>query len=193
MHAYAKQLGKFSTHSQKHLNVPPLTLKTQKRTDMLRKQTFALTLFLCFLALTANAAPIDVKEAQEIAENFFKNLPQARGKSMVPRLQPLQPLQRMRQAGDAPYYVFAPADGKGFVIVSGDDELPEVVGYSYDSPADGGTFPPALAAWLESFGHYIEDVRNGHANLPAARAASPGTCIHWSTTTIPASIASSPR
>ena len=137
---------------------------------MLRKQTFALTLFLCFLALTANAAPIDVKEAQEIAENFFKNLPQARGKSMVPRLQPLQPLQRMRQAGDAPYYVFAPADGKGFVIISGDDELPEVVGYSYNSPADGGTFPPALAAWLESFGHYIEDVRNGHANLPAARA-----------------------
>ena len=96
MHAYANKLGKFSTHSQKHLNLPPLTLKTQKRKDMLRKQTFALTLFLCFLALTANAAPIDVKEAQEIAENFFKNLPQARGKSMVPRLQPLQPLQRMQ-------------------------------------------------------------------------------------------------
>lgn len=137
---------------------------------MLRKRRHILTLLFCLLALTASAAPIDVEEAQKIAENFFNNLPQARGRSLAPRLKQLQPAMQARSTADAPYYMFTPADGRGFVIVSGDDELPEVVGYSYDSPADGGTFPPALAAWLESFGHYIKDVRSGHANLPAARA-----------------------
>lgn len=137
---------------------------------MLRKRRHILTLLFCLLALTASAAPIDVEEAQKIAENFFNNLPQARGRSLAPRLKQLQPAMQARSTADAPYYMFTPADGQGFVIVSGDDELPEVVGYSYDSPADGGTLPPALAAWLESFGHYIKDVRSGHANLPAARA-----------------------
>lgn len=31
---------------------------------------------------------------------------------------------------DAPYYIFNSADGKGFVIVAGDDQLTELVGYS---------------------------------------------------------------
>lgn len=38
-----------------------------------------------------------------------------------------------------PYYVFSNAEAKGFVIVSGDDRFPEIVGYS-----DQGTYDEAL-------------------------------------------------
>ena len=38
----------------------------------------------------------------------------------------------------SPYYVFSNAEAKGFVIVSGDDRFPEIVGYS-----DQGTYDEA--------------------------------------------------
>ena len=136
---------------------------------MLRTRIGVLVSLLCFLALTAGARPIDVKKAQEIAENFFKNAPQTRGQSRTVQLKLLQPAQT-RSTGEAAYYLFTPETERGFIIVSGDDELPQVVGYSYDSPVSESTLPPALAAWLKAFSQHVGNVRNGKATVPATRA-----------------------
>ena len=136
---------------------------------MLRTRIGVLVSLLCFLALTAGARPIDVKKAQEIAENFFKNAPQTRGQSRTVQLKLLQPAQT-RSTGEATYYLFSPETERGFVIVSGDDELPQVVGYSYESPVSESTLPPALAAWLKAFDQHVTDIRSGKAAAPATRA-----------------------
>ena len=109
---------------------------------MKRTQTAFLILFLGFFALTAGAKPIDVDKAQEIAEKFFKRAPQMQAKSGMLQLKQLRPGVQTRSVGYADYYLFTLETGQGFVIVSGDDELPEVVGYSFDSPVDEDNLPP---------------------------------------------------
>lgn len=136
---------------------------------MLRTRTSVLVSLLCFLAMTAGARPIDVKKAQEIAENFFKNAPQTRSQNGTLRLKLLQPAQT-RSTSEATYYLFSPETERGFVIVSGDDEVPQVVGYSYESPVSESTLPPALAAWLKAFDQHVTDIRSGKTAAPATRA-----------------------
>ena len=46
---------------------------------------------------------------------------------------------------DAPYYIFNSADGKGFVIVAGDDQLTELVGYSKTGSIDIGSLSLRMA------------------------------------------------
>ena len=141
---------------------------------MKRTRIAVLISFLCFFALTAWANPIDVRKAREIAENFFKRSPQMQPKAGMLQLKQLQPRMQTRSTGDASYYLFTPEVGQGFVIVSGDDELPEVVGYSFDSPVDEDDLPPALSAWLNAFGTYVEDVRSGKVEALETRAEEGG-------------------
>jgi len=47
------------------------------------------------------------------------------------------------------YYVFNEAEGKGFVIISGDDVAKPVLGYSDKGNFDENNLPPALVYWLE--------------------------------------------
>lgn len=80
-------------------------------------------------------------------------------------------------AQNQPYYVCVPRSGSGFVIVSGDDELPPVVGYSSDAPAESGALPPQLEAWLAAYSAYVEDVQQGASVPQAASVRSSGEAI----------------
>lgn len=74
---------------------------------------------------------------------------------------------------NAPYYICVPRSGSGFVIVSGDDALPPVVGYSSDAPAGSGALPPQLEAWLAAYSTYVEGVQQG-ASVPQATSVRSG-------------------
>lgn len=80
-------------------------------------------------------------------------------------------------AQNPPYYICVPRSGSGFVIVSGDDELPPVVGYSSDAPAKNGVLPPQLEAWLAAYSAYVEDVQQGASVPQAASVRSSGEAI----------------
>jgi Spi protease inhibitor len=49
------------------------------------------------------------------------------------------------------------------VIVSGDDTLTPVVGYSANTPFSGQRIPDALKAWLDDYARYVVDVQAGKA------------------------------
>ncbi len=103
---------------------------------------------LCFSSLL-QADPITPERAKEIARAYLKT-----GES--PRL--VQKALRLKaavqgQEQNAPYYVYSRGDGQGFVIVSGDDCLPEVIGYTESGDFDTAQFPPAL---LDMLGGYAE-------------------------------------
>ena len=68
-------------------------------------------------------------------------------------------------------YVFAPAEGTGFVIVSADDCTRPVLGYSYVTSFAIDDMPPHVAGWIEGYRHEIADLRKAGATpSPAVQA-----------------------
>ena len=120
-------------------------------------------LTIVFVAIQLFAAPVDPEKALEIANDFWaKNvsLKKSMQFKLVPAEGALKASSRTASSkeNDA-YYVFTEAQSNGFVIVSGDDRLNPIVGYS--TSAVSGEMPPALTAWLGEYSEYVNDVRAG--------------------------------
>ncbi len=123
----------------------------------------------------AFAGPIDPEKAGEIAAGFWN-------KSATGSTLELMTKTEMSKAGcrfgsekkDPGFYIFTPDSKQGFVIVSGDDSLSPIVGYS--TTGNVGEMPEALADWLASYSSYVEDVRAGII-IPATTEAATGTRI----------------
>jgi len=56
------------------------------------------------------------------------------------------------------YYIFNVNDDKGFVIVSGDDHVIPILGYSLTGRYDSINVPPAAIEWLENYSNQIQYV-----------------------------------
>lgn len=74
----------------------------------------------------------------------------------------------------SPYYVFPFGENKGFAIVSGDDDMPEIVGYADHGTYDANNMPAAMAAFLNNYRATIEAMKQGNAsaikNIAEAKA-----------------------
>lgn len=68
------------------------------------------------------------------------------------------------------YYVFLNGADKGFTIVSGDDRLPAIVGYSDHGTLSKDKMPEALAAFLDMYSDMAKDVVAGDKSANAAVA-----------------------
>jgi len=106
-----------------------------------------ITLFVACLALifSANAAPVNATAAQKVAGNFFSQI------STVAISQVNLVYTATDQSNNTLYYVFNINSNDGFVIVSADDILYPIIGYStekrpYAIPAKGTT----VDFWMES-------------------------------------------
>ena len=109
------------------------------------------------------AAPRTLQQAKAIAER------QAKALGIVVDQQSVQyskaaPGTFSDQDAEEPYYVFNNGDNRGFTIVSGDDLLPEIVGYS-----DRGTFtsenmPVQLKDFLDGYKHMVADLLSGDSH-----------------------------
>ena len=118
---------------------------------------------LCFFCSVASAEPIGFDAAKKLAAKAI-------GKSEVVNVQPGSEVNSRMAVSpvDAPaFYMFNSEDGKGFAIISGDDEFPEVIGYSETGWLNlNGSLPDALVAYLEGYSRYVADVRSGLATPP---------------------------
>lgn len=74
----------------------------------------------------------------------------------------------------SPYYVFPFGDDKGFVIISGDDDMPEIVGYADHGTYNADNMPTAMTAFLKNYCATIEAVKRGNTsaikNIAEAKA-----------------------
>lgn len=61
------------------------------------------------------------------------------------------------------YYVFPNANSKGFTIVSGDDRLPEIVGYSSQGSYDENNLPKGFISFMEAYQNLYNKVNLGDA------------------------------
>ena len=130
----------------------------------------SLFFLLLGVSLATWANPIDVETARSIAEKFFVSASSEacasdrvhRSVTRVEMQLVCEPTMTTRATHEAAeYYVFAPADSIGFVIVAGDDEVKPIVGYSHSSKFSSQDIPPALAKYLAAYVQYIRLVWDG--------------------------------
>ena len=89
--------------------------------------------------------------------------------------------QRMKAAGKhqkaAAYYAFNIGDNEGFVIVSGDDSLTELVGYSDSGSFDPDNMPDNMRSWLQTYSDYVASVQAGESKAKRQQLGNVTTIV----------------
>lgn len=106
-------------------------------------------------ALAAQAAPVSPEAAMAEAGNFLNSGSPSRARSVDPTLR-LSLAYTSSSEKDAQnyFYIFNTASGQeegGFVIISADDRLPAVLGYSDNGTFDYARIPENMKWWLSSY------------------------------------------
>lgn len=73
---------------------------------------------------------------------------------------------------NAPYYIVSRGEGQGFVIVSGDDCLPAILGYTDSGDYDENDVPPAFQEWMDARAAMIEYAQENGLNTPYDEVAA---------------------
>lgn len=128
-------------------------------------------LIMLFVSTSALASPRTFSQAKAIAERKAALL----GIKIDSKAAAKAPSMNGGIATAAsPYYVFPFGENKGFAIVSGDDDMPEIVGYADHGTYDANNMPAAMAAFLNNYRATIEAVKQGNAsaikNIAEAKA-----------------------
>ena len=142
-------------------------------------------LLIALLALTAvEARSIGEQEARQKASQLFGNLGQKRMTKRIvqsPRKTPELAVAVSRNE----FYVFNDEANGGFVIVSGEDRMPGVLGYSYDGHFDADNIPCNLQALLEDYADQVKylrehpEVQSAPHQAPVNDYISPLLNCHW--------------
>ncbi len=128
-------------------------------------------LIMLFVSTSALASPRTFSQAKAIAERKAALL----GIKIDSKAAAKAPSMNGGIAtATSPYYVFPFGENKGFAIVSGDDDMPEIVGYADHGTYDANNMPAAMAAFLNNYRATIEAVKQGNAsaikNIAEAKA-----------------------
>lgn len=124
------------------------------------------TLAAALWALCALADPVTPEEALEIAKQYAvrTDTPPTLVKCPTRTAAKARALSTEVQA-TAPYYIYSRGEGEGYVIVSGDDCLPTVLGYAETGDYDEENLPPAFYAFLDYYQCLIEDAQAAGENI----------------------------
>ena len=163
----------------------------------MRKRLYLGVLLLLTLScININAEVITLDGATELANTFFsQNVSQQKRllKSATPQLEYAWDSNSLTQSGntllksveeDPTFYVFNNPDGEGFVIVSGDDNVRQVIGYSYESNAPAADeIPDPMKDYLLGIDSEIkwarENLTSTNKNLKATEAETRGNVVKY--------------
>ena len=139
---------------------------------LMKKSHYLFSIALFFLPILTTAQTVSMDEAQAKASAFFSQHKQGSATSGVHAV--WEPIERtdsqishtafrkktptsqgLKQ--NAPYYVFNASDGKGYVIISGDERAYEVLGYSDNGTLSDETMPCAMRMLLD---YYADEIKN---------------------------------
>ena len=122
------------------------------------KKYFLVGLVLVFVnSMLGN--PIDTTIAKQVGKTFFYSLNQVQNQKSISDIQLVYKGSSMQKSGEQQvfFYVYN-IDNKGFVIVSADNKVVPILGYSKTNNFDPNNIPPALMQMLLSYGRAIENV-----------------------------------
>lgn len=118
---------------------------------MYMKKLFTLCVF-SFLALTLTAGPVDKQTALGIAKDFFSG----KGIEMKQSRVAYKAARAAASEDKAYYYVFNAGNDNGFVVVSGDDRTPQILGYTDSGTFEKDKMPENMRSW---FNHYADEIK----------------------------------
>ncbi len=147
---------------------------------MKRVMTFFIIAFAMVYCL--QAAQVAEPVARQVAEKFFSE------KSSHFMAHPGQSQIRLVFTADRHrFYVYDRGSSGGFVIVAGNDRLPQVLGYGAEGDFSSTALPPAVQYWMESLDRQISFLQS-HGDVavhhPSHRASAVGPLLtsHWNQT-----------
>ena len=123
---------------------------------MIKKHLF-LSLVIALLSQVghkAQADPIDVRKATDIARHYMKN-------PVIVAPPSTRTVRSSALEEDPAYHLFVSESEKRFVIVSGESKMNEIVGYGNLPSGNPGALPPQLQALLRQYSETVLQVRNG--------------------------------
>ena len=123
-------------------------------------------IFMFFIATNIFAAPININTAKQVAQNFCKGKMTNAVKAESVNLIYSQTIENQ----DVVFYVFS-IEPKGFVIVSADDRVMPILGYSTESNFSVLEIPNNVKWWLDSYKKKIKIVV-GKDMKPTEKTAS---------------------
>ena len=134
----------------------------------MRSKHLHLLLLLLMMSLASFAGPRSFQQAKEIALRQAAQL----GISMDETSSAKAKSKRVKSvSGEVPaYYVFPNGEGKGFTVVSGDDRLPEVVGYSDKGTYDEENLPSNYVGFMKAYEEMVGQLDNGDSRASASIA-----------------------
>lgn len=128
----------------------------------------AKVLFFSLLACAngnALANVVSVTDAKQLAEEFYR----AGSGRQAAGTDGLVLVKTAGAQASPSYYVFNARDGRGFVIVSGEDCTQPVLGYSFENPYSTTSSPAAMEWMMAGIEKEIKAAKSTQASVPAAR------------------------
>lgn len=111
---------------------------------------YLLLLLTLVFAMTSYADKVTEQQARQKAQRFFKD------KQIVSKSLTRSMTRSAQPSSIEDFYVFNAENNGGFVIISGDDRTPEVLGYSDTGSLDLNNLPPNLKWWMEEYSKQIK-------------------------------------
>lgn len=127
------------------------------------------SLAICLLAtLIVMAGHLTPGQAEQRAREFLDKKAQkavAHGLRLAKR----QPLLQQQSSSAAAYYVFNVGQDEGFVMVSGDDRTPAILGYADHGTLTDEPLPPHIQAWFDGIADQLAYLERTDARYEAPR------------------------
>ena len=148
------------------------------------KKNCLLLIALLLFGMNSIGAPISRQQAQQIAAQFLS------GKSTGHRVPSASEMMaeivfnRVNTAGEPYLYAVHAAKGAGYVIVSGDDRTPAVLGYMEHGSYDEGVMPENMRSWLQHYADEIELLQRYDLTTPRRSMKDAGAPIAKTTTSL---------
>lgn len=130
---------------------------------MKRLQLLFVSLLVSALLVAGN---VTTEQAAQSAQAFLNSRSM---KSSQLRMVERKMVSRRAGSETEAYYVFNVGKDNGFVIVSGDDRTPAILGYSEHGAFDSESIPENMRAWLEEYAKQIAWLQN-HSDVPVYKA-----------------------
>jgi len=134
----------------------------------MKKERLLLLLVFVGMQVAAFAGPRSFQQAKKIAERQATQLGIVMDESASSHAKSVR--SRITSGEIPAYYVFPNGEDKGFTIVSGDDRLPEIVGYSVNGTYDENALPTNYVSFMKAYQEMVEGLEKGDAQAKASVA-----------------------
>ncbi|MEI6898598.1 MAG: C10 family peptidase [Bacteroidota bacterium] len=125
------------------------------------KKTFLFLVVFFSIIMLAEAKQVDEQQAKSVGQKFLKSTSSWQTLKQAPELVlayraicETEP-SKDHSTVNVSYYVFNSTTPSGFVIVSGDDRIIPILGYSGEHPFSADQLPPQVKAWLDDYSKQV--------------------------------------